>query len=355
MLSQIIVEFRYLALAGLMVLGGRYVGRESQQMSKAVGERLEVVWTRSRPSPAVAGYGLLTQMSREAGRLPLSSDRPVNFEAAKVKENIKYLAEEIGPRPAGSQGEKQAADYISKSLSSMGYKVSVSPPIPVPGRTGYTRNVVATCSQMHQGRWKVVVAAHYDTKGPKVPGANDNGSGVSTLLEVARVIQQHSLPYKLTFLFCGGEEHLAGLDSPSLIGSRAYVGQYRRQGNNDIAAMINVDMVGVGSSLCMDGAGPGAERLENILVSTANRLCLGVRAYKDTHGSDHIAFGWAGIPAVRLQRLPAPRRDTPADVVKYIQDEALVEVGQLVMSVLCGLTDEDLERVRRPRLTCWGL
>lgn len=44
-------------------------------------------------------------------------------DAKKAIEHIRYLSEEIGPRPGGLEAEKQAADYVASQLRNNGYEV----------------------------------------------------------------------------------------------------------------------------------------------------------------------------------------------------------------------------------------
>ncbi len=326
-LRQLQTELHYLAVAAMLVLGARCVG--------IIG------WE------AFAGqlhHGLTQEERDDTARLPDRLD--TKLDTQRVQHTIQYLAEEIGPRPAGSGGEKQAAEYIHWSLELLGYETAISEPIVLPGGRGYTQNVIAWCPQYHRGERTVVVAAHYDSKSENCPAANDNGSGVGTLLEVARMLSQRELPYRLLFLFCGAEEHLGDVSSPSLMGSRAFVNNYRASGGEDIAGMINVDMVGVGEELYMQTVGPQSDKLGEVVANSAHRLALRINHYHGPHGSDHIPFGWAGIPAVWLQRLPDPRRDTPQDQMQYVQAEALAEIGQLLVDVLDSVSEEKLEQLR---------
>jgi len=326
-LGQLQTELHYLAVAAMLVLGARCVG--------IIG------WE------ALAGqrhHELVRHEQHDTGRLPERLDTRLDIK--RVQRAIEYLAEEIGPRPAGSSGEKQAARYIHGSLESLGYETITSEPIVLPGGRGYTQNVIASRPERHRGKWTLVVAAHYDSKNENCPAANDNGSGVGMLLEIARILSQRELPYRLLFLFCGAEEHLGDVSSPSLMGSRAFVNNYRVSGGEDIVGMINVDMVGVGEKLYMQTVGPHGDKLGEVVANSAHRLALRINHYHGPHGSDHIPFGWAGIPAVWLQRLPDPRRDTPEDQMQYVQAEALGEVGQLLVDVLDSVSGEKLEQLR---------
>jgi carboxypeptidase Q len=80
----------------------------------------------------------------------------------------------------------------------------------------------------------VIVSAHLDSWQPGT-GAQDNGTGVSTVLDAAREIQSLGRAPKRTirFILFGGEEQY-------LVGSRAYVRQHAAE-MNKITALINTD------------------------------------------------------------------------------------------------------------------
>lgn len=87
---------------------------------------------------------------------------------------------------------------------------------------------------------KLLVIAHYDTKnwtpGLPSPGADDNGTGVSVLLELARVIQKLDRQLTWQLIFMSNEEK-------SRQGSRDLARRDRQEGS-DIVAVIAVDVVG---------------------------------------------------------------------------------------------------------------
>jgi Zn-dependent M28 family amino/carboxypeptidase len=68
------------------------------------------------------------------------------------------------------------------------------------------------------------------------PGANDNASGVSAILEIARVIRKQNFEYPVQFALFSGEEH-------GLLGSKRYV-KFVKDHNISIYRLINLDMVG---------------------------------------------------------------------------------------------------------------
>jgi Zn-dependent M28 family amino/carboxypeptidase len=98
-------------------------------------------------------------------------------------------------------------------------------------------NVIADSPQGRRGR-TIVVGAHLDSV-EDGPGINDNGSGSSTILEIAEQAAELRQPRnRLRFAFWGAEE--AGL-----VGSTAYVEEQVDEGTADqLEANLNFDMVG---------------------------------------------------------------------------------------------------------------
>lgn len=90
----------------------------------------------------------------------------------------------------------------------------------------------------------IVLLAHYDSRSfdntdstSFAPGANDNGSGVAALMEIARVLSiTPQLPVNVKLIFLSGEEH-------GLLGATYMASVAKSEGWN-INAVINNDMIG---------------------------------------------------------------------------------------------------------------
>ena len=67
------------------------------------------------------------------------------------------------------------------------------------------------------------------------PGANDNASGVSAILEISRLINKQNLEYTVQFALFSGEEQ-------GLLGSKNYV-KFVKENNIDIYRVVNLDMI----------------------------------------------------------------------------------------------------------------
>jgi carboxypeptidase Q len=93
------------------------------------------------------------------------------------------------------------------------------------------RNVVAEIKGTDP-REIVVLSAHFDDWDP-AQGANDNGAGVSVILEAARVLKLLAIHPRCTirFVFYSGEEELSN-------GSRAYAAQHKDELDNTRAVFV---------------------------------------------------------------------------------------------------------------------
>jgi len=100
-----------------------------------------------------------------------------------------------------------------------------------------TSNIIATSRRGSPER-VLVVGAHLDSV-VEGPGINDNGSGTSTILEIAEEMAELDKPIrqKVRFAFWGAEES-------GLLGSNYYVNTVSDNTLGSIVANLNFDMVG---------------------------------------------------------------------------------------------------------------
>jgi Zn-dependent M28 family amino/carboxypeptidase len=209
----------------------------------------------------------------------------------------------------------------------------VSNRIPVP--TTIT-NVIATLQGTASPQRYYVVTGHLDSRVTDVlnftsdaPGADDDGSGVAVVLELARLFATHQFPGTLVFATVAGEEQ-------GLYGSGFMAAQMKAAGA-DVQGMFSNDIVG--ASQAWDGTKPDPHTLrlfvEGIPTAvTASEISLmqsvGGENDGQTHqlarfvtdvapfdltnmnirviwrrdrylrGSDHISFQEQGYPAARF-------------------------------------------------------
>jgi hypothetical protein len=141
----------------------------------------------------------------------------------------------------------------------------------------------------------LVFTAHYDHLGGLgkacyFPGANDNASGVSMVLNLMKYYSEHPLRYKVVFLFFAGEE--AGL-----LGSNYFV-ESNALDLKKIKFLINLDLMGTGDDgmMVVNGANHTQEfeRLQSI--TTSKHLLPQVKKRGKAANSDHYWFTEKGVP-----------------------------------------------------------
>jgi Zn-dependent M28 family amino/carboxypeptidase len=165
-----------------------------------------------------------------------------------------------------------------------------------------TYNVIADSPWGDPNR-TVVVSAHNDSVAAG-PGINDDGSGTSMDLELARQLGvEGQLPRNhVRFLWVGAEEE-------GLLGSNYYVSQLSTADRSKIIAMLDFDMVaspnyarqiydGDGSTFGSDVSGPnGSGFIEGLFSRWFDSQAQAHEPIPFDGRSDYVAFTNAGIPA----------------------------------------------------------
>ena len=161
-----------------------------------------------------------------------------------LERHVRVLSSDIGKRNALNYDNlEHAADYIKKEFASYGYE---------PADDFYFmrkrqfsrlvyRNVVATKEGSSAANKIIIVCAHYDTF-RDAPGADDNASGVASVLELARLLGADDLAKTVRFVAFTNEE-LELLFEDRDMGSYGYARRAREAGE-DIEAVICLDMTG---------------------------------------------------------------------------------------------------------------
>lgn len=148
----------------------------------------------------------------------------------------------------------------------------------------------------------IYFTAHYDHLGGMgkktyFPGANDNASGVSMLLNFIKYYKDHPPKYKTVFVFFAGEE--AGL-----LGSNYFV----EKGEADlkkIKFLINLDLLGTGDDGIMvtNGAVLTNEFEKLNAINNEKHYVKEVKKRGKAKNSDHYWFTEKGVPAFFIYTL----------------------------------------------------
>jgi len=259
-----------------------------------------------------------------------------HFEAERAMRTVRHLADAIGPRLATGPAFRRAAAYVEERFVAEGYAGRrQSFPVPagdswgVPVEAGRSSNVVATPGDFDPAAPYVLVGAHLDTVAV-APGAEDNASGVSVLLELARVLAGSGQVVLVAF---GGEEP-RGPGELHHFGSKAYVARLGDAGLN-LRAMVSLDRVGVGTVVPLSSVDGTPAALRNRLADVADSVGIGTVSEIDA-ASDHESFADAGFLAARIGSTPYAGYHSAADVPAVVNPAQLRRVGRILIAWING-------------------
>lgn len=175
--------------------------------------------------PDVAAVDTVTDMGEEP-KTPESLAAMVD--PAKYLEDLVFVAD---VRPPGSVHWQAVQDLCIKRFKELGFTVERQEY----GENGTGVNVIGVREGTTSPEERVIVSAHYDHI-PDCPGADDNGSGVAGLLEVARVLSEAEYARTLV-VACWDQEEFG------LVGSAAYAIRAKAQNENIIVSFV-FEMIG---------------------------------------------------------------------------------------------------------------
>lgn len=203
-----------------------------------------------------------TQLFQPCGK----GDIPTTLELQKhLRRHVATLAGDIGERNHyHPEAYERAAAYICSELQSMGYNPERQyVAVPQNARFGSAAgqracNIEVRVPGTDPAAAPLIIGAHYDTRagmprwnahGPVLPGktgtpgANDNGSGVAAVLELARALHRASLRHPLIFVFFANEE--APFFQTDAMGSRVHARRVAQEfGPGNILGMFTPETLG---------------------------------------------------------------------------------------------------------------
>ncbi len=148
----------------------------------------------------------------------------------------------------------------------------------------------------------IVFTAHYDHlgamgKGCFFPGANDNASGTSMVLNLIKYYSVHKPKYKTVFVFFASEE--AGL-----IGSHYFVEQNSID-LSKIKFLVNLDLLGTGDDGIMVVNGAVFTKQFDLLekINKDEHLIKEIKKRGKAQNSDHYWFTEKGVPSFFIYTL----------------------------------------------------
>ena len=164
------------------------------------------------------------------------------IDAGKLKGHVEELSQTYAPRTAEFDSIRPAAHYIYRQLAKAGQSSGKKPKYQAFWTVGGGRYSNVIFSLGPATAETVVIGAHYDTKN-SFPGADNNASGVATLIELARALSivEKELPIRVELVaYALSEGSVLGTKD---MGSFKHASMLKRK-NRGVKLMISVDSVG---------------------------------------------------------------------------------------------------------------
>lgn len=300
------------------------------------------------------------EMGELASREPLAK-LPAVFSAEQMMETIRFLSsDELRGREFGTEELDRAAEFIARKFQEAGLKPAGDEDNSYfqiwedkggePEHKAKMKNVIGVIPGKNPefSKQSIVVGAHYDhlglgwpdarkeNKGKIHHGANDNASGVATLIELARVLGKNLNPDRsIVFVAFTGEE--AGKK-----GSMHYVANQKRYPVEKCTGMLNIDTIGrLWKKKLLVLGSDTAKEWKHIFRGISFVTGVDIETVpEELDSSDQISFQNVGVPAVQLFGGAYPDHHRPTDTANKIESDALLKVASVAKEIIEYLSNE---------------
>ncbi|SJL02392.1 uncharacterized protein ARMOST_05719 [Armillaria ostoyae] len=251
----------------------------------------------------------IQDMTRNVRFDPVVASVVNSLSVTQMKNDIRFLTGEDGKsgivsRHSFAEGSRTAASWIKERIEDTGAVCELKPFL-----SGYAPNVVCRYEAIVNTSETVLISAHYDSRGSfgstRAPGGNDDGSGTTGILSIARAIGAKGVNFHTNVelvLFAGEEQ--------GLLGSKAYSRELRAAESN-LTLVIQADMtayhaldeppqLGLPKTIGSPEAGDLVSAIAGIY---SPELVVG---YTSVCCSDHQSFHEQGFPATQLFERAGP-------------------------------------------------
>jgi len=282
------------------------------------------------------------------------------FDAASAFAHVERQLS-FGPRDPGSAGHEACRKWLVSEFQAQGAEVmeQTFKAKKLQGGTYQATNIIARFNP--DATRRILLSAHWDTRavadydpdqgrrGQPIPGADDGGSGVAVLLEIARQLKAQPIPMGVDIVLFDAEDQ--GLDSgrdplswcqgAQYWGRNTHVPQYKAQFG------IHLDMVGARNArFAKEGySRQYAPQILDKVWRLAQGMGYGMYFVNEPAPpvtDDHRFINeYARIPTINIINKPlgsqtgfGPHWHTHGDDLEVIDTQTLKAVGQVVLAVV---------------------
>ncbi len=310
-------------------------------------------------SPFAAAL-LLSACSTTAPEAPVAAPQPSAMHA-QLLEDVRILAaDDMQGRDTGAEGGAKARAYVVSRLEALGVAAPAmgrEQPWEMQGRTREGPktfngvNVLGVIPGTRVTDRYIVVTAHYDhvgvSEGQVYNGADDNASGVATMLALAADLKRQAPEHSVIIVALDGEER-------GLLGAKHFV-EAPPVPLASISMNLNFDMTAraeTDGKLWVTGTYQHPTfrpLLETIPANGAVALAFGKDTPQDTgednwvNSSDHAAFHRAQVPFLYFGVNYHPDYHRPSDDFERITPSVFISATELSIAGFRAL-DRGLDR-----------
>ncbi len=313
-----------------------YCPKAQQQQFDALLSTQDYVIVKGAVMP-YKNDGAVAIFNKKASLPKLTRDFPVvTEEDPRIREMLNQVnmdsleatvqhLQDYGSRIWNSENAFAASDWIARRMEALGLEVEQQPfyANTWTGSGQAAPNVIGIQRGTLYPDTYVVCGSHFDSfsyeamyGGGTAPGADDNATGVASVLESARIMTQYEFEYSIIYCAYGCEEM-------GLYGSEAYASRCQQQGM-DIIGYFNNDMNGYlyGDQIHIDCIYPNSVEPIGTYYMNVGEVYypeLPIRHVNFNEGdSDHTSFnnhGYMGIYPFEDYQHYSPYIHTPNDVI----------------------------------------
>lgn len=254
------------------------------------------------------------------------------------------------------------ADWVKSRFSQIGYADIFDHHYTSEGYD--LRNIIAMKKGCGRTGEVILICAHYDCRmeeledgSSQAPGADDNASGVASLIELARIMAKVKTVEDVYFAAFSGEEQ-------GFWGSAAYA-QYIHDNNINLQQVINIDMIGYapgGNSIIIEqDEGNVVESNDQPSQEFAAKMARMAADYTDLEVSfgpiyetDYMPFEALGYVCVGVYEAEEnPEYHSTYDTAGSLNMSSIAEVTKMILATACHEAMK-LPGIDKPICHNWG-
>lgn len=276
--------------------------------------------------------------------------QPAAFDASRALGYLEALCK-IGPRISGSEGMTKQQHMLEKHFKDLGGTIRWQRFTTVQ-KSDPRRRKVAMANLIvswHPDRpRRVLLCSHYDTR-PLADqerdardwrkpflSANDGGSGVALLMELAHHLKDMTINVGVDIVFFDGEEYVFERDDEYFFGSKHFGRQYRKgRGQPYYAAAVLLDMIaGKKPHFAIDPYSwqhaSGLVRAIWIIAGELECDAFDADAIGPNMLDDHVPLNQNGIPAIDIIDSKYPHWHKLSDKPENCSGESMAQVAKVL-------------------------